>query len=257
MVNEAVDYCLTADSLVFSYGDTTVLKNVTFSLEPGKVLAVIGRSGCGKTTLLKILCGLLVAKSGTVTLDGTVVMAEGQLLVNPGEVRRHAIMVPQERTLLPWLTSLDNVALPLRTLRNCSHREATELAIQQLSLVGLGAVGSNYPEELSGGQYVRAQLARALVLEPDLLLLDEVTAALDPISLYEVAEHLNVVRTRTDGSRRTVVLVSHHIQFAFGLADEVLFLNDGVNFESAAAKSFLKAATKPETREFLKVLGYD
>lgn len=188
------------------------LHGVSLTLERGDFLAVVGPSGCGKSTLLKLLAGLLLPTSGTVRIDGREVVApDGRTGV-----------VFQSPVLLPWFTVLDNVLLPLRVRGDVPRRKAQERAMHLLHLVGLSGFERKYPGELSGGMQQRAAIARALVTDPPLLLMDEPFGALDALT----RDYLNVELLRIwHATGPTVFFVTHSIPEAVFLADRVLVLS--------------------------------
>ncbi len=192
-------------------GLLVALKNMTFLVDDGEFLCLVGPSGCGKTTLLRILAGLLVPDEGQVFL-------KGQSLQGP---RRETALIFQKNTLMPWRTVFDNILLPLQVQR-MSPSPAKEKVNQILTWVGLQNFSTSYPHELSGGMQQRVALARTLVAEPDLLLLDEPFGALDAMS----RENLNQELLRLwKLNAQTVVMVTHDIQEAVFLADRILVLS--------------------------------
>ena len=190
-----------------------VVNHVDWQIARGEVHSLVGRSGCGKTTLLKLAAGLLLPDAGTVTVDG-------QALRKPGPQLGFVFQAP---TLLEWKTVLDNVLLPVALQRSpmpADHTRAEEL----LALMGLAGLGGRYPTELSGGQQSRVAIARALLLAPTLLLLDEPFAALDAITREELQDDLlRICRL----AQTTVFFVTHDISEAVYLADRVAVMADG------------------------------
>jgi len=242
---------LHVEGLRAAYGKTEVLKGVDFTVEPGQVIALVGQSGCGKSTLLRSLCGLQSFQQGTVRLQGQLILHNGEPQYEEWEIRRHVMLVPQGASLLPHLTARANIRLGLRHVRGLTPPLAEEETNRIATALGLGECLDRYPEELSGGQYQRVALARAVCLQPDVLLLDEVTSNIDPSTIREVAEALWSIRRMKRGVPQILVLVTHLIPFAAGFADQILFLHEGVIFEQGAAATFLKSATRLETQAFL------
>ena len=242
---------LQVDGLRVAYGKAEVLKGVDLTVEPGQVIALVGQSGCGKSTLLRALCGLQPFQQGTVRLQGQTVLHNGEPLYEEWEIRRHVMLVPQGASLLPHLTARANIRLGLRYVRGLAANLAEEETKRIAMALSLGDCLDRYPEELSGGQYQRVALARAACLEPDVLLLDEVTSNIDPSTIREVVEALWSIRRMKRGVPQSLVLVTHLIPFAAGFADQILFLHEGVIFEKGPAETFLTSATRPETRAFL------
>lgn len=198
----------------FTYpGWPAVVRDVDWSIEEGEFHCLVGRSGCGKTTLLKLAAGLLHPDAGSVTLRGAEVRAPGP----------HLGFVFQSPNLLEWQRVLDNVLLPVSLQHRATNREKNKAA-QLLELLGLAAHAQHYPRQLSGGQQSRVALARALILEPALLLLDEPFSALDAITREELQDdllHMSMLR------RTTVFFVTHDISEAVYLADRVALMEEG------------------------------
>lgn len=190
-----------------------VVKQVDWQIARGEVHSLVGRSGCGKTTLLKLAAGLLLPDAGTVTVDG-------QTLRKPGSQLGFVFQAP---TLLEWTTVLDNVLLPV-TLQRSPSVDDRARADELLALMGLAGLGARFPTELSGGQQSRVAIARALLLAPSLLLLDEPFAALDAITREELQDDLlRICRL----AQTTVFFVTHDISEAVYLADRVAVMADG------------------------------
>ena len=205
---------LEIDHAVFTYpGRAPVVNGVSWKMQTGEFHCLLGRSGCGKTTLLKLAAGLLRPQSGRILLNG------GELAA-PGPQLGFMFQAP---TLLEWLTVLDNVLLPVLLQRKPAKQDV-DRALQLLDQLGLSAHAQNHPRQLSGGQQSRAALARALILEPPLLLLDEPFAALDAITRAELQDDL----LRTSRERGTTVLfVTHDINEAVYLGDRIALMHEG------------------------------
>ncbi len=196
-------------------GETVIaLEDVSLSIPKGSFTAIIGPSGCGKSTLLRLIADILAPSSGKITIGGS----------PPAEARRdHAIgFVFQQPTLLPWRNIRQNVALPLDVVGRTSHRRSDRTPDQLLELVGLGKFARSLPAELSGGMQQRAAIARALVLQPDVLLLDEPFGALDEITRQKM--NLELLRIWTE-CRTTALLVTHSIAEAVFMSDEVVVMS--------------------------------
>lgn len=192
-------------------GDHLALQDLNFSVRKGEFLAVLGPSGCGKSTLLKLISGLLSPSEGSVQLDRVPVNGP----------RRDVGMVFQQATLLPWDTVLDNVLLPAKIMR---QPNATKRAKELLEMVGLSAYARSYPYELSGGMQQRVGIARSLIHDPQILLMDEPFAALDALTRENMTIELQSIWQR---SKRTVLFITHSIPEAVILADRVLVMSKG------------------------------
>lgn len=192
-------------------GEIQALADVELTIRPGEFVALLGPSGCGKSTVLKLAAGLLAASSGHIELAGGLVNGPS----------RHTGVVFQKPNLLPWKTVLDNVLLPARTL-GLPSQPSVERARQLLELVGLAAFADDYPFELSGGMQQRVGIARMLLHDPDLLLMDEPFAALDALSRESLTLELQRIWSQ---QRKSVLFITHSIQEAVFLADRVLVMS--------------------------------
>jgi polar amino acid transport system ATP-binding protein len=231
------------------YGVHPVLNGVSLDVDRHEVACLIGASGSGKSTLLRCINGLESIDGGSISFDGDVITDPG---VDLDAVRRHLGIVFQSFNLFPQMSVAQNVMLAPRHVLRMSKPEARELALDMLAKVGLAEKADAYPDRLSGGQQQRVAIARALAMGPKLLLLDEVTSALDP---ELVAEVLGLVaRLAADGM--TMILATHEMQFAREVASNVYFLADGEVHESGPPAELFGNPQKPRTRAFLKrVLG--
>lgn len=242
---------LAVQGLRHSYGDTPILKGVDLSINRGEILAIMGRSGCGKSTLLRCMSLLESPTDGIAELDGQQYMRSGKALFSLSEIRSQVVMVFQEYNLFPNMTALRNITLALEKTRGRSKKDAEQLAHDAASQLGLDQVLHRYPQELSGGQAQRLALARAIVLQPMVLLLDEITAALDPETLLDVVEAIRHIRkVETDGNM-AIVIVTHLMRFAAEFADRVAFLDDGRIVEHLPARDFFENCRLPETQAFV------
>ncbi|MEZ0577385.1 amino acid ABC transporter ATP-binding protein [Nocardioides sp. MH1] len=228
-----------------AYGDRVVLDDVSLSIGAGDVVCLIGASGSGKSTLLRCLELLEDIDDGVIELDGREV---SDPMVDPREVRRSIGMVFQAYNLFPHLTVLANCTLAPRRVHGVAKAEAEARARELLVRFGLGDHVDKHPDRLSGGQQQRAALVRALCTSPRLLLLDEITAALDPELVGEV---LDIVRDLAAGGT-TMVLATHEMGFAREIATRVCFLDGGRIIESGPPDEVLVAPKEPRTREFLR-----
>ena len=245
-----MDEILHIKNLSKCYGDTKVLKNINISVKKGEVVVIIGPSGCGKSTLLRCLNGLEEIQEGEVLLDDQVVNPNKK---NLSKNREKIGMVFQSYDLFPHLTILQNVTLAPIKVKKRNRREVEKEALELLERVGLRSKKDDYPRQLSGGQKQRVAIVRALIMHPEVLLLDEITAALDPEMVREVLDV--VLDLATEG--RTMVIVTHEMQFAKAVADRVIFLEGGKIVEEGDPKKLFE---KPETdrlQRFLQTFTYE
>jgi polar amino acid transport system ATP-binding protein len=227
-----------------SFGENQVLRDVDLAVDEHNVVCLIGASGSGKSTLLRCLNLLESVDRGDIVVDGQTI-TNGSVDVN--ELRRKIGIVFQAYNLFPHMTVLDNVTLGPTKVRGVSRREARDRAQDLLRRIGLEDKANEYPDRLSGGQQQRVAIARALAMEPRLMLLDEITSALDP---QLVAEVLQLVRELAE-SGMTMILATHEMSFAKEVADKVCFLDKGVICEEGAPQQIFSAPREARTREFL------
>ncbi len=227
-----------------AYGRHVVLRSIDLDIEPGQCVVLIGASGSGKSTLLRCANLLEVVDDGVITFDGRDITDPR---VDGDEVRSRMGMVFQSYNLFPHLSVLGNVTLALRKVHGVPGREADERGSAMLERVGLLDKAGARPDDLSGGQQQRVAIARALVANPRLMLLDEVTSALDPELVGEVLDLLGELKA--DGV--TMLLNTHEMGFAREVADLVCFLHDGVIHESGTPDQVLANPTQQRTRAFL------
>jgi polar amino acid transport system ATP-binding protein len=227
-----------------SFGELQVLKHVSLSVDLHHVVCLIGASGSGKSTLLRCVNVLEHVDEGTIVVDGETV-TNGQVDVNA--LRRKIGIVFQAYNLFPHMTVLQNVTLAPRKSRGFSKAQAEARARELLERIGLSDKAGEYPDRLSGGQQQRVAIARALAMEPKLMLLDEITSALDPQLVSEVLE---LVRELAK-SGMTMIIATHEMSFAREVADRVCFLDAGVILEEGPPEQIFSAPAEPRTREFL------
>nr|VFK23295.1 MAG: iron(III) transport system ATP-binding protein/polar amino acid transport system ATP-binding protein [Candidatus Kentron sp. MB]VFK28418.1 MAG: amino acid ABC transporter ATP-binding protein, PAAT family [Candidatus Kentron sp. MB]VFK74246.1 MAG: amino acid ABC transporter ATP-binding protein, PAAT family [Candidatus Kentron sp. MB] len=218
---------LLAEGLCVRFAEKTILRDVSFELQSGKTLGILGVSGAGKTTLLKAVSGLILATRGRVVLGRVEIIREGRVTRNIGAFRKNLVLVPQSPSLLPHLTVKENVSTPLRRVRRLDEKSSRADADEVLAELGIDRLGTRYPEELSSGELQRVQLARAMALKPGVLLLDEITANIDNDTKKYVLEALWKVRRDRKGDQASM-LVTHDLEFAEAYCDEVIHLADGV-----------------------------
>jgi polar amino acid transport system ATP-binding protein len=228
-----------------SFGDLPVLRGIDLALEEHEVVCLIGASGSGKSTLLRCVNLLEPVDEGRILLRGEEVTAPG---VDVNRTRRRIGIVFQAFNLFPHMTVLDNVTLGPRKALRQSRAEAETQARELLGRFGLADRARDYPDRLSGGQQQRVAIVRALAMRPELLLLDEVTSALDP---ELVAEVLNVIRELAAGGM-TMLIATHEMGFARDIAARVCFLDDGSILEQGPPEQIFSAPREPRTQQFLQ-----
>jgi polar amino acid transport system ATP-binding protein len=226
------------------FGDLQVLNRVSLEVPEHHVVCLIGASGSGKSTLLRCLNLLEHVEEGEIVVDGQP-LTQGKVDVNA--LRKKIGIVFQAYNLFPHMTVLQNVTLAPRKARGVSRGEAEARARLLLRRIGLEAKAEEYPDRLSGGQQQRVAIVRALAMEPKLMLLDEITSALDPQLVSEV---LNLVRELAD-SGMTMIVATHEMGFAREVADKVCFLDAGCILEEGPPDEIFTAPREPRTREFL------
>ena len=242
-----MSHLLEVRGVVKSYGDELVLDGVDFELDRGDTTVVVGPSGSGKSTLLRCVNRLTDVDAGTITLDGVEVTAPD---ADVNAIRRDVGMVFQGFNLFAHLTAVENVTLGLRRVKGVPRAEARERALEELEQVGLADQADSYPAELSGGQQQRVGIARALAMDPKLMLFDEPTSALDPELVGEV---VGVMRTLAERGM-TMLVVSHEMGFARSAATEMLFLDGGSVVERGPPDRLFEAPERDRTRQFLRRL---
>jgi len=234
------------------FEDITPLKDVSLTINDGDVIAIIGPSGTGKSTLLRCINRLVEPTSGQIIVDG-------QDITDPScdidEVRKKMGMVFQNFNLFGHMTILENIMKPQMTLLGRSKQEAYDKAMDLLYTVGLAAKALHYPDDLSGGQQQRIAIARTLAMDPDIILFDEPTSALDPSMIGEVQSVIRMLAK----TGRTMMIVTHEMDFAKKIANRVIFMNDGYVYDDGTPKEIFEHPTKELTRKFiqrLSVLAY-
>ena len=228
-----------------AYGDKPVLNGIDLTVDEHEVVCLIGPSGCGKSTLLRCVDLLDPIDAGQILLDGNDISARG---VDANDIRRGIGIVFQSFNLFPHMTVLDNVTLGPRRAQGVEKRNAETRAVELLERFGLGDKVHEYPNRISGGQNQRAAIVRALMGDPEILLLDEVTSALDPELVGEV---LAVIRDLADRGL-TMVLATHEMGFARDVANRVCFLDGGQVLEQGPPNAFFTSPQQPRTQQFLQ-----
>ena len=242
---------LEVKGLTKRFGKTEVLKGVSFSLEAGEVLSVIGSSGSGKTTLLRCLNSLEFADGGTISVAGELMFdGDSHVTVSEAELRHrrlHFGLVFQSFNLFPQYTALENVTLAPNLTGRASPQQNRARALELLSQVGLAEKVNNYPCQLSGGQQQRVAIARALAMDPEILCFDEPTSALDPELTGEVLRVIQALAERN----MTMIVVTHEMSFARDVSDRVLFMDEGVIAEQGTPREVFDAPRTERLRTFL------
>ena len=228
-----------------SFGPVEVLRGIDLALQDHEVVCLIGASGSGKSTLLRCINLLEPIDAGRIVVEGQEITTRG---VNVNQVRRHIGIVFQAYNLFPHMSVLRNVTLAPRLALRKSRAEAEAEATALLERFGLAAKRNDYPDSLSGGQQQRVAIVRALAMQPDLMLLDEVTSALDP---ELVAEVLEVIRELAAGGM-TMLIATHEMSFARDIADRICFLDAGVILEQGPPEQILNAPREQRTQQFLQ-----
>ncbi len=229
------------------FGDHHVLKGINMDVEKGEVVVIIGPSGSGKSTLLRCINRLEEPTSGKILLDG-VDITDSKVDIN--KIRQRIGIVFQQFNLFPHLTALQNITLAPVKIKKMDKKEAEELAMKLLEKVGLADKADFYPAQLSGGQQQRVAIARALAMNPEVMLFDEVTSALDPELVKEVLDVMkNLAR---DGM--TMIVVTHEMGFAKEVGDRVIFMDEGVIVEEGSPEKIFSDPENERTRKFLSMI---
>lgn len=245
-----MDEILRINNLSKRYEDIAVLENINLSVKKGEVVVIVGPSGCGKSTLLRCLNGLEEIQEGEVVLDDEVINPNSK---NLSKSREKIGMVFQSYDLFPHKTILQNVTLAPVKVKKRKRAEVEQEASALLERVGLLSKKDNYPRQLSGGQKQRVAIVRALIMHPEVLLLDEITAALDPEMVREVLDV--VLALAKEG--RTMVIVTHEMQFAKAVADRMVFLDGGKIVEEGTPEKFFEHPKTDRLKKFLQTFSYD
>lgn len=237
------------ENLQKNYDDNKVLKGISLNIHKGEVVVILGPSGCGKSTLLRCINGLEEFQSGSISLSGELMNTKE----TPWHLLRQRIgMVFQSYDLFPHMTVLDNVMLgPIKSQK----RKKDEIKIQAKDLlkrVGLEDKSNSFPRQLSGGQKQRVAIVRALCMNPEIMLFDEVTAALDPEMVREVLD----VILELANQGMTMAIVTHEMKFAEAVADRIIFIDDGIIVEENTPKEFFKSPKTERAKKFLNIFNF-
>jgi ABC-type polar amino acid transport system ATPase subunit len=228
-----------------SFGDNLVLDGIDLSVDPGEVLVVIGPSGSGKSTLLRCVNLLEPIQAGRIFLEGEEITKKG---ASPSAARQRIGIVFQQFNLFPHLKAIDNLTLAARRIKKMPRQEAEKRANELLASVGLEEKAHQYPHQLSGGQQQRVAIARALMMDPHVMLFDEITSALDPELVGEVL----VVMRDLALSGMTMLVVTHEMQFAREVGDRVVFMDEGRIVEEGLPSDILDQPREERTQRFLR-----
>lgn len=241
---------LTIEHLKKQYDDLTVLKDISLTVHEGEVIVIVGPSGCGKSTLLRCINALEEIQGGVIRLGENVISKKSK---NLAAIRQKIGMVFQSYELFPHLNVMDNILLAPTKVQKRSKEETRKEAMALLTRVGLAEKAESFPRQLSGGQKQRVAIVRALCMNPEIMLFDEVTAALDPEMVREV---LDVVLRLAD-QKKTMLIVTHEMQFARAVADRVIFLDEGVIKEEGSPEEFFDAPKTERAKEFLRTFTFE
>lgn len=231
------------------YGNGAILKDISLEIHKGEVLVILGPSGCGKSTFLRCLNGLEDIQDGQIFFHGQEITGSG---IKWNQIRQKIGMVFQSYDLFPHMTVIENILLGPRKVQGRKKEEVQEEAEKMLERVGLLDKKNFYPRQLSGGQKQRAAIVRALIMKPEILLFDEVTASLDPEMVREVLD----VMLELAKSGSTMVIVTHEMQFARAVADRIIFLDEGEIVESNGPEQFFEHPETERAQRFLNTFAF-
>ena len=227
-----------------------ILDDVSLTVHRGEVIVVVGPSGCGKSTMLRCINALEPIQGGTIEIDGQQISQKSKNLT---ELRQKVGMVFQSYELFPHLTVLNNILLAPTKVQKREKEEVKKEAMELLDRVGLKEKADSFPRQLSGGQKQRVAIVRALCMHPEILLFDEVTAALDPEMVREVLD----VMLQLAQQGKTMIIVTHEMQFARAIADRVIFLEGGKIVEDADPDTFFDHPQTERAKQFLNVFTFE
>ena len=231
-----------------SYGENKVLNDISLKVAKGEVVSIIGPSGSGKSTLLRSIADLETIDSGSILIEGYDITEKSMDKKEKKKILLKTGMVFQNFNLFPHMTVRNNIARTLKVVKKASAKEADEITKQMLAKVGLIDKIDNYPNELSGGQKQRAAIARAMALDPDIMLFDEPTSALDPELVKEVLDLIKKLRDE----KTTMLIVSHEMKFVKEISDKVIVMEKGKILEEGTSGKVFENSSSERVREFLK-----
>ena len=241
---------LKIEHLTKKFENNMILDDVSLTVHRGEVIVVVGPSGCGKSTMLRCINALEPIQDGTIEIDGQQISQKSKHLT---ELRQKVGMVFQSYELFPHLTVLNNILLAPTKVQKREKEEVKKEAIELLDRVGLKEKADSFPRQLSGGQKQRVAIVRALCMHPEILLFDEVTAALDPEMVREVLD----VMLQLAQQGKTMIIVTHEMQFARAIADRVIFLEGGKIVEDADPDTFFDHPQTERAKQFLNVFTFE
>lgn len=244
------DTVLEIKNLVKKFDRHIILDDLNLNVQEGEVVVILGPSGCGKSTLLRCINGLEEIQSGSISFQGKEISGVKE---SAGLLRQKVGMVFQSYDLFPHLSVLGNIMLSPIKVQKRKKDEVKEEALKLLKKVGLSDKADSYPRQLSGGQKQRVAIVRALIMHPEILLFDEVTAALDPEMVREV---LDVILSLAKQGK-TMLIVTHEMQFAKAVADRIVFMDEGKIAEEGTAKQFFEHPRTERAKKFLHVFSFE
>jgi polar amino acid transport system ATP-binding protein len=244
------DTLLKIEHLTKDYDGNRVLDDISFDVHKGEVIVVAGTSGCGKSTLLRCINALEPVQGGSIKLQDEEIKYGSK---NLPKLREKIGMVFQSYDLFPHLTVMENIRLAPMKVQKRSKDDVTNEAVELLKRVGLDDKADSYPRQLSGGQKQRVAIVRALCMHPEMLLFDEVTAALDPEMVREVLD----VMLDLAKQGRTMIIVTHEMQFARAVADRILFVDEGKIIEDTDPETFFEHPKTERARQFLNIFKFE
>lgn len=244
------DTVLEIKNLVKKFDGHIILDDLNLNVQEGEVVVILGPSGCGKSTLLRCINGLEEIQSGSISVQGKEISGVKE---SAGLLRQKVGMVFQSYDLFPHLSVLGNIMLSPVKVQKRKKDEVKEEALELLERVGLSDKADSYPRQLSGGQKQRVAIVRALILHPEILLFDEVTAALDPEMVREVLDVILALAKQG----KTMLIVTHEMQFAKAVADRIVFIDKGKIAEEGTAKEFFENPRTERAKKFMHVFSFE